>query len=174
MVDDRDLTPHAFIRRNQAKLTPSEYYALPSIARFVDHIQNIDAVVGTAGAPAPITFDLANTPKAKRVAEVSTKKKEKGAKADANVAANSSTPATTESVPVSSSETPTASNKTSKKDKKAAAAAGGEAGGKKAKASQPASPATAADAGEPSPSMIDLRVGKIIQGNLTSLALMLS
>lgn len=54
--------------------------------------------------------------------------------------------------------------KTGKKEKKEAAAKGEEGGKKKGGAASKA--AVAEDAGEPVPSMIDLRVGHIVDGEL--------
>jgi aminoacyl tRNA synthase complex-interacting multifunctional protein 1 len=150
-------------------LRPEQYYALPSITRFVDHIQNLPAIAGLPGAPTPIAFALSDAPKIERAAEVSLKKKEKAAKGDLSAApANNQVPGAgnvSQSAPEGVVAVGGKGGKGGKKDKKAPAAAGEEAGGKKSKSGGPAPvPASAADAGEPAPSMIDLRVGKIIQG----------
>ena len=149
-------------------MSPEEYYALPSITRFVDHIQNLPAVARSAGAPAPIAFALSDAPRTTRAADVSSKKKEKAANAEAGAA-----PAPVE-VPGAGNAAqtalaggaPPAGGKAGKKGKKASAATSEEPGANKSKGE--AAPATAADAGSPAPSMIDLRVGKIIQGAFLS------
>lgn len=149
-------------------MSPAEYYALPSITRFVDHIQNLPAVAGSAGAPSPIAFALSNAPRIERVPEASSKKKEKAAKAEAGEALTQN-PRAGNSIQSRLSGGPAfPSGKVGKevKIKNVSAATGEGAGGKKSKggASPAEASASAADAGEPAPSMIDLRVGKIIQG----------
>lgn len=146
-------------------MRPEEYYALPSITRFVDHIQNLPSVAGLPGAPTPIAFALSDAPKIERSAEVSLKKKDKAAKGDFSAApANLQVPVS-QSAPEGVAAVGGKGGKGGKKDKRAPAAAGEEVGGQKSKGggSAPVT-APAADTGEPAPSMIDLRVGKIIQG----------
>ena len=149
-------------------MRPEEYYALPSITRFVDHIQNLPAVAGLPGAPPPIAFALSDAPKIERAAEVSLKKKEKAAKGDLSAApANTQVPGAGNLSQSAPEGVAAVGGKGGKKDKRAPTAASEEAGGKKSKGGGSAPvPASAADAGEPAPSMIDLRVGKIIQGAL--------
>jgi hypothetical protein len=147
-------------------LSPEEYYALPSITRFVDHIQNLPAVAGSAGALSPIAFALSNAPRIERVAEVSSKKKEKVAKAEAGEA-HTPTPRARNAVQFGPpGGALSAGSKVGKEAKRTTTAAGEGVDGKKPKggASPADARASAVDAGEPAPSMIDLRVGKIIQG----------
>lgn len=95
-------------------------------------------------------FDLGNAPKAERKAEPPKKKEKKGDKAaDAPAEAAKSTPAAAEG---KTEGKPAKEKKEKKKD-----AGDAKKGGK-------AAAAPAEDAGEPVPSMIDLRVGHIVDG----------
>ncbi len=95
-----------------------------------------------------MSFDLSHAPKLERTAEPPKKKKEKAPAAAPTAEATASTP---------SSEP-----KTQKKEKKKDAATPTQDAGKKKGGKAVAAPA--ADEGEPVPSMIDLRVGHIIDG----------
>lgn len=159
----------------QSSLSPKEYYAYPSLTRYFDHIQNLPAVKASAHSLSPPAFslipiDIESAPKLERKADPPKKKKDpKPPAADipattSNVAASASTAAA--KVAEKAKDTAAAAveagvdakgkvNK--KKDKKEAAAS--DAGGKKKGGP------TAEEAGEPAPSMIDLRVGLIVDGN---------
>jgi aminoacyl tRNA synthase complex-interacting multifunctional protein 1 len=152
---------HPFI----AKLQPSEYYAVPSLTRYFDHIQSRPSVRTSAESLGEafkvVTFDLENAPKFKRKVEPS-KKKEKAPKAPTDEGAKTATK--TAQVPSTSSAAP--ADKSQKKDKQekkkeVAPEAGSskEAGGSKKGGG---GKAPAADEEEPVPSMIDLRVGHIV------------
>ncbi|KAF9565658.1 nucleic acid-binding protein [Agrocybe pediades] len=145
-----------------AKLQASEYYALPSVTRYFDHIQTRPSVWKSAESMGDtfkvVEFSLDNAPKVERKAEPS-KKKEKAPKAAP--AEDSAKPAANKA---ESSSTPDAAGdkkvkKEKKKDGKEASAGKEAAAGKKG---GKAAPAAAADEGEPVPSMIDLRVGHIV------------
>ncbi|KAF8964226.1 hypothetical protein BDZ97DRAFT_1660529 [Flammula alnicola] len=152
-----------------AKLQSSEYYAVPSVTRYFDHVQSESAIRTSADSLAAafkvISFDIDNAPKSERKAEPS-KKKEKAPKAPA-----ADSPAPTNAAPAqpsaSSSEQAGKTQKKEKKEKKKEAAA--DAGGNDASSSKKSGggkaaggKAPAADEGEPVPSMIDLRVGHIV------------
>lgn len=106
-----------------------------------------------------VAFDLDNSPALERKTEPA-KKKEKVAKpAPAEV--------TEAAAPVKAAQASTpapAEEKSTKKDKKEkkAAATGEDSGKKKGNAGGGKAPAAAEDAGDPVPSMIDLRVGRIV------------
>ncbi|KAF9481163.1 nucleic acid-binding protein [Pholiota conissans] len=142
-----------------AKLQSSEYYAVPSVTRYFDHVQAENIVRTSAGeAFKVILLDIKNAPAPERKVEAP-KKKEKAPKAAAtpDAPAMPTEPATPASEPADKGQ------KKEKKEKKkdAAAAEGGKDTGKKA-GGKAATKAPAADEGEPVPSMIDLRVGHIV------------
>ena len=141
----------------QSKLEPAQYHSHPSITRYFDHIQSRPSVRKSAETLAShplVTFDLENAPKLERVADPP-KKKEKAPKADA--------------APASAPQEATAKeggkqqNTEKKEKKKEKAAAQPQEPGKKAD-KKGGGKAPAADEGEPVPSMIDLRVGHILDG----------
>ncbi|KAG6830026.1 hypothetical protein H0H92_002554 [Tricholoma furcatifolium] len=135
-----------------SKLQPTQYYSHPSLTRFFDHIQSSPAVTPFNSAFGAVAFDLENAPAAERKAEPPKKKEKKPATAETESAvatpASSATPAP--------SEQP---QKADKKEKKKKDTAPNEQSGKKAAAKAPAADE---GSGEPVPSMIDLRVGKIV------------
>ncbi|KAF5382577.1 hypothetical protein D9615_002783 [Tricholomella constricta] len=129
-----------------SKLQLPQCYALPSLTRFFDHIQSSPVVRPFADSISPsfnvVAFDLENAPKAERKIEPPKKKEKKPAAVEAEKAASEAPPAAAAAAPAV-------------KGKKKNAAAE-DAGKKKA------GKAPAADEGEPVPSMIDLRVGRIV------------
>ncbi|KAG6910674.1 hypothetical protein DXG01_008718 [Tephrocybe rancida] len=148
-----DVAIYGALHSHFSKLQPSQYYALPSLTRFFDHIQSSPIVRPFGSAFTTVDFDIENAPAPERKVEAPKKKEKKPAAA--------APPAVEEAV----TETPVAvaaaaptdkPQKTEKKEKKKKEA-GAEQGGKKAAAKAPA-----ADEGEPVPSMIDLRVGRIV------------
>lgn len=162
----------------QSQLQPSQYYSHPAVTRYFDHIQTKPSVRKSADSlsPAfsPVTLDIENAPKQERKA-APTKEKKKAILADIAGAAKSTgkTNATLEAT-TSSADTgaPTLAGpedkapKGQKKEKKAkepAAAGAAEGGKKKGAAGGGGKAAPAEDAGEPAPSMIDLRVGHIVE-----------
>lgn len=158
------------MRPIQSKLEPSGYYAVPSVTRYFDHIQHLKAV-NEARTILPnepywlVNFDLDNMPPLERKVEVKEKKPKKdGAAADASAGKKDKkeknpaeqTPAETnpveEAKPAAEGEKPQGQKKEKKpKEKK-------PEGDKKA-----AKPAPPPPTG-PLPSMIDLRVGKVLEG----------
>jgi aminoacyl tRNA synthase complex-interacting multifunctional protein 1 len=142
-----------------------QYYAHPSLTRYFDHIQSHPAIrksVSTLASGFPlISFDLAGAPKSERKSQPSKKKEKAVNQAGANVPQPSSAvkdEARTPVVPSDNRTTEVAGGKTQKKEKKKPSNESGKAGGKAAAAVE--------DAGDPVPSMIDLRVGNIVDGKL--------
>ncbi|VDC00785.1 unnamed protein product [Peniophora sp. CBMAI 1063] len=175
---DAELTPRTYVVSNHltaadvalygalhpvvSQLQPDQYFATPAITRYFDHIQAQPSVRKSADALAPafstVAFDFTNAPPAvRKVPEV--KKKEKkpaeGAAPAAPAAAAKEAKADVKKGEASKDKAP--KEKKEKKEKAAAAE-----GGKKDKGGKAAAAAPAEDAGEPVPSMIDLRVGHII------------
>jgi aminoacyl tRNA synthase complex-interacting multifunctional protein 1 len=108
-----------------------------------------------------VTFDLDNAPTQERKAEP-LKKKEKKPVAEAVKEKVSEVKDTVkEKVVAALDKAAPKKEKKEKADKKPAAGANEEKGRKKGES--PPKQATAEDAGEPQPSMIDLRVGKIVE-----------
>ncbi|KAJ7603939.1 hypothetical protein FB45DRAFT_1085190 [Roridomyces roridus] len=151
-----DIAMYGALHPTFAKLQPAQYSAHPSVTRYFDHIQTNPpvrkAADGLAPAFAPVSLNFEGAPLPERKVEAP-KKKEKAPKEPAAEAGTSK--AAAESAPAVEVE-----GKAQKKEKKEKKAAADDAGGKK-KGAAPAK-AAAADDGEPVPSMIDLRVGHIV------------
>jgi aminoacyl tRNA synthase complex-interacting multifunctional protein 1 len=138
------------------------------VTRYFDHIQNqklIRQAVENFAALQLVQFDLDNAPAVEKKAEPQKKKEKKAATGPASTPAlvkDAATvvPPTQESV---QKEKPQKEKKEKKKDAVAA-----QEGGKTNKGAKVA-PAAAEDAGVPVPSMIDLRVGHIVDGKTCSL-----
>jgi aminoacyl tRNA synthase complex-interacting multifunctional protein 1 len=126
-----------------SKLVPASYYALPSVTRYIDFVQNQTSIRSSSAALPTIIFDLDNAPKQERKGEPPKVKKEKGKE--------NTTPAD-KSAATTSAEPKEAASKKKK---------GAEEKGKKE--SGASTPNAAAEPSEPMPSMIDLRVGKIVE-----------
>ncbi|KAI0699115.1 hypothetical protein BC835DRAFT_1332404 [Cytidiella melzeri] len=155
-----------------SQLQPAQYYAQPALTRYFDHIQHRPSVRKSAEALAPafalVPFDLESAPKLERKADPPKEKKKKGDAAPAEQAASGSQPApekkaknekTVAPPPPADAAPPAAqaegkAQKKEKKEKKTTDEGSSKKGGK-------ALP-VAEDAGEPVPSMIDLRVGHIV------------
>ncbi len=167
--------------RYQSQLQSTQYYSYPAVTRYFDHIQSRPSVRKSAETLAPafslVQFDLENAPRIERKADPP-KEKKKAAKGNATPADRSGT-ATPVEAPVAeknkvaeSSKPATAdaenagakAQKKEKKEKKATAESGSS---KKAAAPK----AAAEDAGDPVPSMVDLRVGHIVNSEYFLLAL---
>ncbi|KAF9454784.1 nucleic acid-binding protein [Macrolepiota fuliginosa MF-IS2] len=148
-----------------SKLQPVQYYSTPSIARYFDHIQSQEPI-RTAVAPfepvfGVVQFDFDNAPAIQRKAEPPKKKEKKAAATPAQeappVVSGPPAPAASET----GTPAPPAQEKTQKKEKKEKKKdVANEEGGKKNKGGKAAP--VAEDAGEPVPSMVDLRVGHIV------------
>ncbi|KAH9065413.1 nucleic acid-binding protein [Lactarius vividus] len=144
-----------------ARLQPAQYHSYPSLSRYFDYIQSRPSVRKSAEALSPafdlVRLDFSTAPPIERKA-LEAKKKEKPSKPAEKDAAPTSTPAAIESVKKAGGSE---SKPPKTKEKKQGAAV--EKDGKKTAADNGKStPAGAEDAGPPIPSMIDLRVGHII------------
>ena len=152
------------------------------MTRYFDHIQHRPAVRTSAAALAPafalVPIDVDGAPTLERKAEAPREKKAKGPKALATPTSSGvATPASE-----SGAATPAKPQKVKKQPSEAkdaesgASTPGGKAQKKEKKEKKPAEEgkkggngkAAADDAGEPVPSMVDLRVGHIVQGECAS------
>ena len=132
----------------QSQLQPVQYYSHPALTRYFDHIQSTPTVRKLADPLSPafslVTFDLDNAPKSERKVDTPHKKEKGGDKvASANAAKASAIEGKVD-------------GKAGKEKKEKKNDAGDAKKGGKPVAAQ------AEDAGEPVPSMIDLRVGHIV------------
>jgi len=161
-------------------LQPIEYYSTPALTRYFDHIQHDPNVRSCSSALALVDFDIANAPKQERKAEAPIKKKKKDEAAAGPSSDNAATAAATSSqkqkAPAQAGITeeqaeqadrdPAAGKKEKKeRGKKEAGTAAAASGGKKGESSKgnpSGGGAAAADSGDPLPSMIELRVGHIV------------
>lgn len=134
---------------------------MPAVTRYFDHIQSAPAVRSSAtlfdDSYKIISFDLQHAPKSERNPD-SGKKRDKAlkttaAKQDGVVAETSSS---------ADKQSPKEKGKKKEKAEQATAASNAVATKKQGKA-------PAEDDGEPVPSMIDLRVGHIVDGKVASL-----
>ncbi|KAH9936283.1 nucleic acid-binding protein [Fomitopsis serialis] len=149
-----------------------QYYSYPSLTRYFNHIQNRPQVRKAASSLAPafslVAFDLENAPKPERKADPPKQKKEKAAvPADASSAPaakgkKGKEVAAAEVAPADTAAAEAKPSKKEKKEKEKKPAEGPEGGKKKEKAAGGGGKAAAEDAGEPVPSMVDLRVGHIV------------
>ncbi|KAF5389221.1 hypothetical protein D9757_003544 [Collybiopsis confluens] len=155
-----DVALYAALHPVISKLQAPEYHSYPSVTRYFDHIQSIPPVRSIANASSSfsvVNLDLTNAPKIERAADAPKKKEKKDA----------TTPEPTSSTPAASALPAANEGKGQKKEKKekkekpaiADTAKENKKEGKKA-ASGKSTPAP--DEGEPVPSMIDLRVGHIL------------
>ncbi|KAJ6508800.1 hypothetical protein C8R45DRAFT_968736 [Mycena sanguinolenta] len=158
-----DVALYGALHPTISKMPPPQYFAYPSVTRYFDHIQACKPVRTAADALVPalahVAFDFANAPALEHVVEAP-KKKEKAAKAPEVQVAGTSKAAAPPTDALGEGKAQKKEKK-EKEKKKEAAATGEEAGGKK-KGAAPAKAAAVADDGEPVPSMIDLRVGHIV------------
>ncbi|KAF8502533.1 hypothetical protein JB92DRAFT_2973261 [Gautieria morchelliformis] len=142
---------------------PEQYYSHPSVTRYFDHIQTRPQVRSAAALPfALVSFDIESAPKPTRTVEPP-KKKEKTLKVVADAAATAPKAKVT-ATEVAPSASDADGKKSGKKDKKEPKEKKNdrpvvESGGKKASGK---SGGTANEPTAPVPSMIDLRVGHII------------
>ncbi|KAJ7366856.1 hypothetical protein DFH08DRAFT_678910 [Mycena albidolilacea] len=157
-----DVALYGALHPTLSKLQPPQYLAHPAVTRYFDHIQAAAPVRAAADALAPafarVPLDFADAPRAERKVEAP-KKKEKAKAPDSEAQQEAGT---SKAPPAEAAAAPGEgkAQKKEKKEKKKDAAPGDEAGGGKKKGA-PAK-AAAADDGEPVPSMIDLRVGHIV------------
>ncbi|KAF8895525.1 hypothetical protein BD779DRAFT_1500000 [Infundibulicybe gibba] len=159
-----DVAVYGSLHPTISALPAATHHAHPSVTRYFDHIQSLPVVRGAADALgsvfAIVPFDLESAPKLERKVEVSAKKKKA---ATAGKAAEHSEPpsaAAGEKQPVA--ETEGSGQKVQKKEKgKGKDAAAGKK--KPAPGGSGKNAAPVEDEGEPVPSMIDLRVGRIVE-----------
>ncbi|TDL22210.1 nucleic acid-binding protein [Rickenella mellea] len=144
-------------------LQPAQYYSHPALTRYFDHIQSRPGVRRAADSLAPafesVVFDIENMPKAERKADPP-KKKEKASKPAGQTAPVAPVSESASSSQAKAEQKNEKKPKKEKEPKKGSTVADG-ASGKKAPGGGKV-PA-AEDSGDPVPSMIDLRVGKIVE-----------
>jgi aminoacyl tRNA synthase complex-interacting multifunctional protein 1 len=166
----------------QSQLQAPQYYSHPAVTRYFDHIQSRPSVRTSAEGLAPafslVSFDLEGAPKLERKPDPPKEKKKpaaadtsakptKGKKGGDAAAVIETTPAAADvgsSPPVA--DPGTDEKKAQKKEKKEKGKKEESAAiteGKKKGAGGGGKAAPAEDAGEPVPSMIDLRVGHIVE-----------
>ncbi|CAE6347381.1 unnamed protein product [Rhizoctonia solani] len=175
-VSPADLALYATLHPTLSSLPAQKHYTRPSLTRYIDHIQNLPALRASTVAPQLIDFKLDEAPKPERKAPPAKEKKPKAEGAPAapgedkkkakedkkkeKAPAPVDPPAATAPGDASFAEVAAPAGK----KEKAAKGEGKKGGDKKDKAAagekKPA--AAAADSGDPVPSMIDLRVGKIV------------
>ncbi|KAG8214493.1 hypothetical protein J3R82DRAFT_9549, partial [Butyriboletus roseoflavus] len=165
-----DVALYGALHPKLSQLQPAQYYATPAITRYFDHIQTLPSVQAAAQEFSPafstVPFDFISAPKTERKQEP-LKKKEKTPK-------TVDQPKAREKIAVAASSKESAGEPPKEKEKKEKKKdATIEDGGKKNKGGAGnGGKAPAEDAGEPVPSMIDLRVGHIIDVSITSELLM--
>ncbi|KAJ7670219.1 hypothetical protein B0H17DRAFT_948896 [Mycena rosella] len=156
-----DVALYGALHPTIAKLQPTQYFAHPSVTRYFDHIQACKPVRTAADALAPafapVAFDFKDAPRVERKVEAPKKKDKKVPDA---AEAGTSKAAAPLAEAAASAPAEGKAQKKEKKEKKKDGAVADEAGSKK-KGGAPAK-AAAADDGEPVPSMIELRVGHIV------------
>ncbi|KAF8555242.1 nucleic acid-binding protein [Imleria badia] len=156
-----DVALYGALHPTLSQLQPAQYHATPAIIRYFDHIQTLPSVRAAAQAFSPafstVPFDFESAPKIERKQEPP-KKKEKTPKTVNRPETGEKNEITANSK--GNAGEPPKEKKEKKEKKKDTAAA--EDGGKKGKGGGSGGTAPAEDAGEPVPSMIDLRVGHII------------
>ncbi|CAE6485088.1 unnamed protein product [Rhizoctonia solani] len=178
-VSPADLALYATLHPTLSSLPTQTHYTRPSLTRYIDHIQNLPALRASTVAPQLIDFKLDEAPKPERKAPPAKEKKPKaeGAQSAATTTGEDKKkpkedkkkekgpapvdpPAATAPGDASFAEAAAPGGKKEKAPKE-----GKKGGDKKEKAAggdkKPAA-AAAADSGDPVPSMIDLRVGKIV------------
>ncbi|KAG9096414.1 G4 quadruplex nucleic acid binding protein [Ceratobasidium sp. 370] len=184
-VSSADLALYATLHPVLSSLQAQAHYSRPSLTRYIDHIQHLPALRASSTAPDLIEFNLDAAPKPERKAPPA---KEKKPKAEGAAAAAPETrekgasqkdkkvkdagpapvdpPAATAPGDATFAEVAAPGSTPVKGEGKKDKAPKGQ--GKKEKATGDskkggAPSAAPADSGEPLPSMIDLRVGKIIE-----------
>jgi aminoacyl tRNA synthase complex-interacting multifunctional protein 1 len=137
-------------------LKTAEYYGIPSVTRYFDHIQSAPAIRSSAASFGDsysiIPFNLQDAPKLERNPEAG--KKVKSVKTTTTTTTQNSEAVAETSVRTSDKKP---QKEKGKKKEKADAAPSSNAVATKKQGTAPAD-----DDGEPVPSMIDLRVGRIV------------
>ncbi|KZV98847.1 nucleic acid-binding protein [Exidia glandulosa HHB12029] len=143
-----DVALYASLHPVLSQLKPAQYYATPALTRYFDHVQHLPVIASKSSLP-QIPFDLENAPKTERKApEVKKKDKKPAAEKAKEVAAQVVAPV------AAAKEAVVEAVKGPSKEKKEKAP--------KEKKPAPPPPAPKEEDGPPVPSMIDLRVGKIV------------
>ncbi|KEP53959.1 putative tRNA-binding domain protein [Rhizoctonia solani 123E] len=174
-VSPADLALYATLHPTLSALPTQTHYTRPSLTRYIDHIQNLPALRASSVAPQLIDFKIDEAPKPERKAPPAKEKKPKAEGAPAagddkkkakddkkkeKGPAPVDPPAAVAPGDASFAEVAAPAGK-KEKAPKGEGKKGGE--GKKDKPAGEKKPAAAAaDSGDPVPSMIDLRVGKIV------------
>jgi aminoacyl tRNA synthase complex-interacting multifunctional protein 1 len=147
----------------KAQLKPAQYHTHPALTRYFDHIQSRPAVRKSAEALAPafdlVPLDFSAAPPIERKA-LEAKKKEKPAKP----AEDNATPPSSQNVAAAKKAENSEVKPSKKKEKQQATTVEKEGKKKAADSGKAASGAGAEEVGPPIPSMIDLRVGHILEG----------
>ncbi|QRW06577.1 tRNA-binding domain protein [Ceratobasidium sp. AG-Ba] len=174
-VSSADLALYATLHSTLSSLPTQTHYTRPSLTRYIDHIQHLPALRASSVAPDLIDFNIDAAPKPERKAPPAKEKKPKaeGAPApdaggkkdkkakDAAVPKPVDPPAASAPGGASFAEAAAPGKKEKAPKEKGKGDTKKEKGGADAK--KGSAPAAAADSGEPLPSMIDLRVGKIVE-----------
>ncbi|KAI0004514.1 nucleic acid-binding protein [Russula compacta] len=159
-----DVAVYGALRTTFAQLQPAQYHSHPALTRYFDHIQSRPSVRKSAEALAPafdlVPLDFSTAHPIDRKA-LEAKKKEKPTKPTENSASSAPARPAADSAPANKEEC--SEVKPAKRKEKHGAAA--EKDGKKKAADNPKTTfaAVSEDAGSPNPSMIDLRVGHIVE-----------
>jgi len=144
----------------QSQWQPAQYYSHPALTRHFDHIQNRPTVRASAEKLSPafslVSFDLDNAPKQERKAEPPKKK-------DKKPVAEAVKEKVSEVKDVVKEKVAGAAKREKKEKAGKQPAAGTNEGGGKKKGESPPKQTVSEDVGEPQLSMIDLRVGKIVE-----------
>lgn len=159
-----DIAVYGALHPTISQWQPAQYYSHPALTRYFDHIQNRPAVRASAEKLSPafsiVSFDLDNAPAQERKAEPPKKKEKKPVTEAVKEKVVEAKDAVKEKVAAVSEKVVLKKEKKEKVEKKPAGEK--EEGGKK-KGGPPPKQAAAEDVGEPQPSMIDLRIGKIVE-----------
>ncbi|KAH7102529.1 nucleic acid-binding protein [Auriculariales sp. MPI-PUGE-AT-0066] len=158
-----DAALYASIHPTISALTAEQYYALPAVTRYFDHVQHLPTIRSASSAPAVVAFVLDNAPKQPRSAPEKKEKKAKAPAAGADSAAGAAKVVDTVVAPIQAAAKSAAAAATAAVEGVVDAAKGGKK--EKAPKEKKAAPPPAApkeEDGPPVPSMVDLRVGKII------------
>lgn len=148
---------------SQSKLQAPQYYSHPALTRYFDHIQSSSPFRKSADSLSAfplISFDLENAPPLERSTEKPKKKEKAAAKAATEEPSTDAQAASAPAVAEDKDGKPQGVKKEKKAKKEGAPSA--DAGKKKAGGG--GGKAAPVDEGEPVPSMIELRVGHIVDG----------
>ncbi|CDO71440.1 hypothetical protein BN946_scf184909.g34 [Trametes cinnabarina] len=164
-----DVALYGALHPTISQLQPAQYYSHPAITRYFDHIQHHPSVRKTAESLAPafsvVQLDLENAPHQERKADAPKKKEKSKAAPDAEKEApepKANKAAAKADKKAKKADTTEAAAPKAEKVEKEGKTQKTEKKEKKAKEPKAAQNADKAEDGEPVPSMIDLRVGRIV------------